>query len=326
MGDFQANFHRPSTGIHTVEGNVAGSRAAQLERKRQHEQELFEQRKQQIIQTSASQQQSMDSKFAESSVATQTEQSFRTKTIGLVTAEEFKRAQLEQQQAEAAYAKRMAGMDDDDDDDDNVVAAKKLQNQLNETPEQAAARRKAEKKAKKKKRKEQKKLMATLSFANNEEFDEGGLDEDNEKSSDKAKPKAFKDPTIDTSFLPDKERDLRLQQERKQLAKQWKEQQEKIKQEALEITYSYWDGSGHRRTVTITKGTSIGDFLEVVRKDLCKEFRELTSVSEIITCMTDDAVDICIAWLTYCCCLADWKRRINLCKGRFVVATRHHLL
>ena len=42
MGDFQANFLRPDTGINTVEGNVAGSRAAGLSKKRAAEQADFE--------------------------------------------------------------------------------------------------------------------------------------------------------------------------------------------------------------------------------------------------------------------------------------------
>jgi hypothetical protein len=42
MGDFVAKFNLPSTGIHTVEGNVAGSRAATLSKQRQAAQEEFE--------------------------------------------------------------------------------------------------------------------------------------------------------------------------------------------------------------------------------------------------------------------------------------------
>jgi len=30
---------------------------------------------------------------------------------------------------------------------------------------------------------------------------------------------------------------------------EWAAQQEAVKNEPLEITYSYWDGSGHRRKV-----------------------------------------------------------------------------
>ena len=38
-----------------------------------------------------------------------------------------------------------------------------------------------------------------------------------------------------------------------------------IKSEPLEITYSYWDGTGHRRKVVVKKGDSIGDFLKACR-------------------------------------------------------------
>jgi len=55
--------------------------------------------------------------------------------------------------------------------------------------------------------------------------------------------------------------------------------QEKIKEEKLEVTFSYWDGSGHRRDIVVSKGTSIGRFLELVRLDLMNEFPELRGVS-----------------------------------------------
>lgn len=38
-----------------------------------------------------------------------------------------------------------------------------------------------------------------------------------------------------------------------------------IKNEPLEITYSYWDGTGHRRKVVVKKGNTIGDFLKACR-------------------------------------------------------------
>lgn len=50
-------------------------------------------------------------------------------------------------------------------------------------------------------------------------------------------------------------------------------------EEKLEITYSYWDGSGHRRSITVPKGTTVARFLEWVRQDLCKEFPELRTVA-----------------------------------------------
>mmetsp|Transcript_14386 Transcript_14386/g.23753 ORF Transcript_14386/g.23753 Transcript_14386/m.23753 type:complete len:358 (-) Transcript_14386:511-1584(-) len=254
MGDFQAHFRRPESGIHTVEGNVAGPRAAELSKKRELEQLAFEEKKRKIVDDRHAATSTMDSKFASNSSITTSEQHFRAQTVGLVTAEEFKRA-----------AQRKEEEIDED---------QKREKQASE--EELAKQRKAAKKAKKKKMKEKKKLMSTLSFANEEEFQE----EENEDEKDAlVVTKSLKDPTVDTSFLPDKQREEAQIRERKRLEQEWKEQQEHTKKEKLEITYSYWDGSGHRRSVECCKGDTIGDFLEHVRKDLAKEFRELTSIS-----------------------------------------------
>ncbi|EGC33207.1 hypothetical protein DICPUDRAFT_37066, partial [Dictyostelium purpureum] len=84
-----------------------------------------------------------------------------------------------------------------------------------------------------------------------------------------------KDPTVNTDFLPDIEREEEERLERERLAKEWLEKQEVIKAEEIEITYSYWDGSGHRRSLKCTKGTTIEKFLEAARK----EFKELRGVT-----------------------------------------------
>jgi len=52
----------------------------------------------------------------------------------------------------------------------------------------------------------------------------------------------------------------------------------KLKEETLEVTYSYWDGSGHRRTIEVTKGTSISKFLEAVRVSIASDFHELRAM------------------------------------------------
>ena len=93
------------------------------------------------------------------------------------------------------------------------------------------------------------------------------------------KSKFGKDPTVETSFLPDKDREIREQQLREELRKEWEAKQERIKRERLEVTYSYWDGSGHRREIVIPKGTTVGKFLEWVRQDMMDEFPELKAVS-----------------------------------------------
>ncbi|KAH3764133.1 Protein FAM50 [Pelomyxa schiedti] len=87
--------------------------------------------------------------------------------------------------------------------------------------------------------------------------------------------KIKKNPHIDTSFLPDRERELRATELREKLAKEWLAEQEKIKKEVIEITFSFWDGSGHRRTSKVPKGTTIEQFLETVKHD----FKEIRNIS-----------------------------------------------
>lgn len=67
--------------------------------------------------------------------------------------------------------------------------------------------------------------------------------------------KIKKDPTVDTSFLPDREREEEENRLREELRQEWAEQQQKLKEEEIDITFSYWDGSGHRRTVRVKKGS-----------------------------------------------------------------------
>ena len=48
-----------------------------------------------------------------------------------------------------------------------------------------------------------------------------------------------------------------------------------MKNETLKITYSYWDGQGHRRVASVKKGDTVKDFLQKVKEQLIPEFREL---------------------------------------------------
>ena len=57
---------------------------------------------------------------------------------------------------------------------------------------------------------------------------------------------------VDTSFLPDREREEQERREREQLRQEWLRRQEELKNEDIEITYSYWDGSGHRKSVMVS--------------------------------------------------------------------------
>ncbi|CAD5175311.1 protein XAP5 CIRCADIAN TIMEKEEPER isoform X1 [Musa acuminata AAA Group] len=117
-----------------------------------------------------------------------------------------------------------------------------------------------------------------------DEIDNGSDEEDmeNKENHDKRKfgyGNLGKDPTVETSFLPDREREAEEQAERERLRRQWLHEQELIKNEPLEITYSYWDGAGHRRIIQVRKGDTIGEFLRAVQQQLAPEFREIRTTS-----------------------------------------------
>ncbi|VDO05007.1 unnamed protein product [Rodentolepis nana] len=88
-----------------------------------------------------------------------------------------------------------------------------------------------------------------------------------------------KNPDVDTSFLPDIDRDEEEKQLREELRREWHAKQAAIKEEEINITYSYWDGSGHRRQVKMKKGHSIHLFLHRCLEQLRKDFSELRAAS-----------------------------------------------
>ncbi len=111
-------------------------------------------------------------------------------------------------------------------------------------------------------KKAKKKEKSKLSFAAEEieEDDIGGVkrgregeDEgDGGKDTSSGKKRFSKNPNVDTSFLPDRQREEQERIEREELRKEWLAQQESTKLEDVEITYSYWDGSGHRKAVEVS--------------------------------------------------------------------------
>lgn len=117
----------------------------------------------------------------------------------------------------------------------------------------------------KKTKKRKKTQKSTLSFALDDEGDEqessanstslnspapgSGADDDGKPAK---KSKLGKNPAVDTSFLPDREREEVERKEREELRQEWLKKQEELKNEDIEITYSYWDGSGHRKSVTVS--------------------------------------------------------------------------
>ncbi|KAL1919788.1 uncharacterized protein VTP21DRAFT_1719 [Calcarisporiella thermophila] len=223
-------------------GNKEGARQQALEKAREKMLEEFERQRQKIAKDN--QVQIGSEKFI--SQTNDFEDELKQSTYGLVDLEDFR----------------------------------KIRGDIEEARRREAAKtllRKEDKIAKKKKKKREK---ATLSFdmdgegqeeesiANNEEID-GDSPEPAKKRS-----KFGKDPSVDTSFLPDHERDEIERMEREKLRQEWIQKQEEMKKEKIVITYSYWDGSGHRKQVECVKGDTIAHFLERCRQ----QFSELRGV------------------------------------------------
>ena len=101
----------------------------------------------------------------------------------------------------------------------------------------------------KKVKKRKKVAKSTLSFALDDAEEDG--EEDAEGDRPPKKSKSRKNPNVDTSFLPDREREEQERRDREELRQEWLKKQEEMKNEDIEITYSYWDGSGHRKSVMV---------------------------------------------------------------------------
>eukprot|EP00095_Tigriopus_kingsejongensis_P007249 maker-scaffold286_size222086-snap-gene-0.15 protein:Tk07249 transcript:maker-scaffold286_size222086-snap-gene-0.15-mRNA-1 annotation:"GM16314" len=93
------------------------------------------------------------------------------------------------------------------------------------------------------------------------------------------KKRLGKNPDVDTSFLPDVDRDEEENRLREQLRQEWEERQKRLKEEAIHIVFSYWDGSGHRRSLTLKKGHTIYHFLQKSLETLRPDFTELRTVT-----------------------------------------------
>ena len=105
------------------------------------------------------------------------------------------------------------------------------------TEEEQKKIEKQRKRERKKKLKEKKKRMAALSFAGEDDEIDDALDDGLSDEDANAEKTIVKNPEVDTSFLPDKEREQRAKMERERLQKEWLERQGKMKDEMLEGEY-----------------------------------------------------------------------------------------
>ncbi|KAH9998099.1 XAP5, circadian clock regulator-domain-containing protein [Russula compacta] len=176
------------------------------------------------------------------------EDSLKNSTVGLVRLEEFQQRRKELEEAKAREAART--------------------DELKEEQRKVKKRKKSAK--------------ATLSFALDDEGtgadSTSGSPTPNASANPENRPqrkKFRKNPAVDTSFLPDREREEAERREREELRQEWLRRQEEMKNEEVEITYSYWDGSGHRKSVVCKKSDEIATFLEKCRH----QFPELRGVN-----------------------------------------------
>ncbi|XP_075410249.1 protein FAM50B [Tenrec ecaudatus] len=221
-------------------------RAMHLIRKREKQKEQMEVLKQRIAEETITKSK-VDKKFSAHYDAVEAE--LKSSTVGLVTLNDMKAKQ------EALLRER------------EMQLAKK---------EQLEKRRlQLEKLREKARRHEQKRKISSLSFSLDEFGEEGEEDRGDVEVTKKQKKPLGKNPDVDTSFLPDRDREEEENRLREALRKEWEAQREKVKSEEMEITFSYWDGSGHRRMVRMTKGSTVQQFLKKALQSLRTDFREL---------------------------------------------------
>ncbi|XP_062039231.1 protein FAM50A isoform X1 [Lepus europaeus] len=254
-------------------------RAMHLMKKREKQREQMEQMKQRIAEENIMKS-NIDKKFSAHYDAVEAE--LKSSTVGLVTLNDMKAKQ--------------------------EALVKEREKQLAKKEQSKELQLKLEKLREKERKKEAKRKISSLSFTLEEE--EEGAEEEEEAAmyeeelereghslSGAGRPQAFsynnadflapevttkkrklgKNPDVDTSFLPDRDREEEENRLREELRQEWEAKQEKIKSEEIEITFSYWDGSGHRRTVKMKKGNTMQQFLQKALEILRKDFSELRS-------------------------------------------------
>lgn len=241
-------------------------RAMQLMKKREQAQQEIEFRKKKIEEDLRIN--NIENKFASHYDAV--EQQLKSSTIGLVTLDEMKAKQ-----------------------EDIVREREKKLAQKKEQKDREKLKALEAKQAEKNKQRQQ---IQALSFSVDDEESNDDDDDDNDEEATPKKPfkwikdededlmatvpakKVRKNPDVDTSFLPDREREERENKLREELRQEWVGQQATLKDQEITITFSYWDGSGHRRSVQMKKGNSIYQFLQKCLEVLRKEFSELKTV------------------------------------------------
>jgi len=244
--------YETGTDVRQILASSEGGRAFRLLKRREENTMRVENEKQNIEnETKKRKFASIDQKFGGSS-ADDLEEEFKRQTVGLISVAEFKAKRQ-------AIDDLIAGVQAKGKGDKHIRLQRKVNgNKLSFKDPDAD------------------------SDADSDEDDakaDSGSDEEGEKASSSRRKTFGKDPSVNTSFLYDRDREMDVLKKRQELMKEYLADQETVKKEKLQVTYSYWDGSGHRRVSNITRGFSIGQFLQKAKGELEKsDFPELRSV------------------------------------------------
>ncbi|CAD2099387.1 XAP-5 DNA binding protein, putative [Plasmodium vinckei brucechwatti] len=171
--------------------------------------------------------------------------------------------------------------DDEEDEDEEDEGEKKTKDPKNKSDESSSE----------KEQNEQEKMENSSNESNLSETEQ--IDKilqkeksDNTENRSKAKndegnefKKIMKDPTVNTSFLKDKDRDRKIELKKKELRELYFKLENEQKEKDIEITYSYYDGSGHRRKISVKQKNTIGQFINKCVDNLKHEFTNLRSAS-----------------------------------------------
>ncbi|TIA91907.1 hypothetical protein E3P81_01809 [Wallemia ichthyophaga] len=161
------------------------------------------------------------------------EESLKKNTIGLVHLDDFK---LKRKQIEEQAARDAAG-----------------------TSSHAA---------RPKKKSKTKKSSSKLSFADGDVEDGDDIHHgDDIRHGNLNIKKLSKNPQVDTSFLPDRDRDISETSQREILRIEFLEKQEQIKSEELTIHFAFFDGTSHPSSLTCNKGDTFTRFLDKSRQN-----------------------------------------------------------
>ncbi|ETN83530.1 XAP5 protein [Necator americanus] len=223
-------------------------RLIHLSKKRERAKEDMEQQLKKMEEESSKRSAGISSKFTANYDAI--EENLKSKTVGLVTLDEMREKQkdvVNDRRAESQV----------DLLELEVTVARGEDSKLQKSDAKRLGSSAQEKVAQKR----------VLSFAFEDE-------EEEEEAPVVTKKRVGMDPTIDTSFLPDKEREAEIAKRKEELAAEWRAQQEREKNEEITVAFAYWDGSSHRKNLKVLKKeftelkTCVPESLMFVKEDL----------------------------------------------------------